>query len=286
MIVIQMNGGLGNQLFQYAFGWARAKRTGSEMIIDPRGVVKGGREYWMHKYPIEAPTYNWWRRARWKKKRLDHYDEQQVHCDPGLKNVGKNTYFYGYWQSEDYFADCADEIRKQFQPIEPMSGCEPMENCESVSLHIRRGDYVHKKNAAAVHGVCLRHYYKRAVAMMQEKLDSPHFFVFSDEPDWVRENFKLDAPMTVMEEGPAPEDLYRMSRCKHHITANSTFSWWGAWLCEHPEKSVITPDKWYRDDRDISRLIPKGWMRVSNTSEESGSEDRSCAAPLVECGSH
>jgi Glycosyl transferase family 11 len=249
VIVVEIKGGLGNQLFQYAYGRALAQRDGNYLVLSRKWYRCGDRDYELDHYPIESRPFSWWRRRCVK--------------------AGKVHYHEGYWQSENYFRDCESLIRRELQPKVAVSGCEPMRRCESVSLHVRRGDYVQHETRAAIHGVNLEHYYKRAVALMQERLKNPHFFIFSNEPEWVRKNMRLDAPMTVMDMGAPHEDLFRMSNCRHHIMANSSFSWWGAWLNPSDEKIVTAPDQWFKaPGYDTSDLIPEGWIKVACSGEE------------------
>ncbi len=257
MIIVKIHGGLGNQLFQYAFGRARSIREEKKLLLDIRWYRKGDRVLGLDHFCITGGRRSWW-----------HWREEEP--------------LSGYWQSENYFADQADLIRQELQPKVAVTGCEPMERRESVSLHVRRGDYVQHKTRAPVHGVNLDHYYKRAVDLMQERLANPHFFVFSDEPEWVRENLSLDAPMTVMEAGAPHEDLIRMSSCRHHIMANSSFSWWGAWLNPGSEKTVTAPDQWFNvPGHDTSDLLPEGWIKLSCSEEK---RESACHSPVAQLG--
>ena len=129
---------------------------------------------------------------------------------------------------------------------------------------MRRGDFANNPEQAKFHGLCSMEYYYSAVKLMAEKTDNPHFFVFSDSIDWVRENFKIDYPVTYNGQGAAKnyEDITLMSLCKHHILSNSTFGWWGAWLGETPGQIVIAPHKWFNKPVDIRDLMPERWIQL------------------------
>ena len=176
-----------------------------------------------------------------------------------------NTYLMGYWQSERYFRDNRDLLLKEFtvdvqtEGINAETTYQISRTC-SVAIHIRRGDYV----GTRYHGLCSPEYYERGMETMARTIGSPHFFVFSDEPEWVRENFSTAYPFTVVghndPDEPVP-DLALMKLCKHQIIANSTFSWWGAWLNENPRKVVISPKRWFSDLPSDS-IIPDEWIRI------------------------
>ena len=160
-------------------------------------------------------------------------------------------------------------IRKEFtvkgmpDPINE-SYLEKIIDCESVSVHVRRGDYVSNPTTAQVHGFLGLEYYQKAMNTMLEKIDNPHFFVFSDDPEWTERNIKTDAPVTYIKYNGAKnyEDLRLMSTCKHHIIANSSFSWWGAWLSPDRENIIIAPKRWFKSDKLNARdLIPEPWHK-------------------------
>ena len=172
----------------------------------------------------------------------------------------------GCFQSDKYFRDCEGRVREayRFRGIE--SGAFPLpedylrlekqiEDCQSVSVHIRRGDYLDESHGGLYTGICTEAYYKEAFARMERLVPGARFFLFSNDPEWTREHF--ESKNCVLVEGSTEDtgymDLYLMSRCRHNIIANSSFSWWGAWLNENPEKKVIAPAKWLngRECRDI-----------------------------------
>jgi hypothetical protein len=142
-----------------------------------------------------------------------------------------------------------------------------MEAVESVSLHVRRGDYVSNARANAVHGTCSLAYYRQAIALVRERVIAPRFFIFSDDISWARAHLSFDdAPATFVDwNGPeAPqEDLRLMARCRHHVIANSSLSWWGAWLSTTPGQIVVSPRDWFSTNNDRARdVVPERWIRI------------------------
>jgi hypothetical protein len=296
MIIVRLWGGLGNQMFQYAAARRLAHANRTELLLDAAwfGNAAAGdtaRRYELSIFAIAerfaAPSqvralrgYDIQRWPRLAKRLLRAYGyrereswarERHYHFDPAVLRLGDGVYLDGYWQSERYFQDAADLIRTEFafRPSPAPDNAALLEviaGCEAVSLHVRRGDYVANARTAHYHGVCGLDYYARCVDAIAGLVASPHFFVFSDDPAWVRDNLKLPFPAThVTHNGPerAYEDLRLMSACRHNIIANSSFSWWGAWLNDTPVKIVIAPKQWFRDDSvDTADLIPERWHRL------------------------
>jgi len=181
------------------------------------------------------------------------------------------TYLDGYWQSEKYFSDVADTIRREFTIRDQLDAgtrelLDRIGTAESVSVHVRRGDYVSHPRASRARSVCTPGYYLRCVAHIAERVGHPHLFVFSDDPDWVAANLRFEHPTTLVSTVPArPDygDLRLMSACRHHIIANSSFSWWAAWLNPHRDKLVLAPRRWMNDPRvDDRDVVPSGWTRL------------------------
>jgi hypothetical protein len=199
-----------------------------------------------------------------------YYREPYFEFDPKLHQINGDLVIEGYWQSERYFADIADRLRHELQPIHPppneVSGLlDQIAKENSVSLHVRRGDYISCSRAAAHFFVCDLAYYERAVAMVAERVLNPVFFVFSDDPAWVAKELRIDFPMVLAsrpQSWPDYEDLRLMSHCMHHIIANSSFSWWGAWLNPNSNKIVVAPSRWFRVEKNTKDLIPPGWYLV------------------------
>lgn len=193
------------------------------------------------------------------------------HFDPNIFKSSRSVYLVGYWQSEKYFKNIEEILRSELTikhnqgPDNQAMSCL-INQTESVSLHIRRGDYVSNPISYQAHGICSLDYYRAAVETLTKTVKQPHFFIFSDDIEWAQENLKLDHPLTnVSNNGEVQdyEDLRLISHCKHHIIANSSFSWWGAWLCSHSQKIVIAPKKWFNNPKLNTRdLIPNEWYRI------------------------
>jgi hypothetical protein len=142
---------------------------------------------------------------------------------------------------------------------------EEINTVNAVSLHVRRGDYVSNPRTMATNGVCPLSYYDSAIRYICARVDAPHFFVFSDDMDWVRENLNIDHPCRYVDHNCSTEsfnDMRLMSMCRHHIIANSSFSWWGAWLNPREDKIVIAPKKWFANSNDTKDLLPFGWATL------------------------
>lgn len=190
--------------------------------------------------------------------------------DPQILDLPDNVYLSGYWQNEKYFVDIEDIIRREFTVKRVQEGkdkelAHQIVSCESVSIHARWGYEVTDKNR--IYARCYdTDYYLRCVERMGKALTNPYFFVFSDNLEWVRENLRLTYPATFVEHNDKDrgyEDLRLMSQCKHNIIANSTFSWWGAWLNKNLDKIVLAPKKWLRSGHiDTSDLIPDSWIQL------------------------
>lgn len=289
MIIVRLLGGLGNQMFQYACGRALALRTGHALVLESSLLdtqhPTAARFYALDAFAIDArlatpadmaAPLSLLDRVRRRLGRpvaaaLPTLQEPHTHFAPDLFPAHFDRLcLVGYWQSEKYFADHADAIRRDFAlraaPAARLDAAllARLAAVESVSLHIRRGDYVDNPKTNAFHGVCPPDYYRRAAAHIAGQVHAPEFFVFSDDPDWVRENLKLDFPLHLVSDGRLQnyEELTLMSRCHHHIIANSSFSWWGAWLNARPGKIVCAPRTWFRDPAlDTRDLVPPAWFR-------------------------
>lgn len=191
---------------------------------------------------------------------------------PGMARICKPVSLHGYWQCERYFADCFAQIRNDFifpvLPLGPPSDlADRIRECPSaVSVHIRRGDYVSDQQAMAFHGLMGQDYYGQALRLIQNSLGKATLFLFSDDPQWVREHFDCFGHEGVVVDLGLPEvplhDMHLMALCRHHIIANSSFSWWGAWLGEHGGLT-IAPRRWFADPKiDTSDVIPKRWITL------------------------
>jgi hypothetical protein len=194
--------------------------------------------------------------------------EPHFHYWPEINQVPRDCYLAGYWQSEQYFREAAPAIHADFtfKSLPANRNAELAEQIgqvNAVSLHVRRGDYVNNPKTNVVHGVCSLDYYRDAVRHVASRVENPYFFIFSDDMAWVKEHLKMDLPCQYVDHNCGAEsynDMRLMSLCRHHIIANSSFSWWGAWLNRNPDKIVVAPKKWFANDKNISDLFPAGWV--------------------------
>ncbi|NTU77338.1 MAG: alpha-1,2-fucosyltransferase, partial [Alphaproteobacteria bacterium] len=199
------------------------------------------------------------------------YVEPHYHYDEAFDLLGPETYLSGYFQSARYFESCADALRERFAPRvtpddETLTALRAAD--VPISLHVRRGDYLSNPVAAAVHGSTQLAYYERAVEILTRLVTPavPTFFIFSDDQEWVRQNIAF-CPKAVYVNGridKPQDDIWLMSQCHHHIIANSSFSWWGAWLNAREDKKVVAPRRWFAPKELITKntrdLYPEGWI--------------------------
>lgn len=288
MIVVQLAGGLGNQLFQYATGRRLAQKQGTTLKVDPaRLLALGDRRYrldclrtrarvarpWEVRPITGATQSHGWRRRVWHLANLRRgrvYSEPHFQFDPRVLELDGTVYLAGYWQSERYFADIVSLLRSELELRHPPSAASlrlasAMAVVASVSVHFRRGDYVANPVVNQVHGDCSLGYYHAAIQALATTEERPHFFVFSDDMAWAKRQFATHLPVTFVDHNRdrEHEDLWLMRQCRHHIIANSSFSWWGAWLAEHPAKRVFAPKRWFRDPSiNVADLLPAAWHPI------------------------
>ena len=291
MLISNIIGGLGNQMFQYAAGRALSIRLGVPFKLDIRDfsgymLHQGFELKRLFNSDAEIATYDdlkaivGWQRAKLvqrflKRPQLKSFRHRGYVVEPdfnywgGINQLKDNCYLDGYWQSEHYFAEFKDRIHKDFTFKLPISvkNIEIMQHISqvnAVSLHVRRGDYVTDKRNAFI-GVCSLDYYRKAIDTIKFKVDKPVFFVFSDDIAWVKNNLVLDKTAVFVGHNQGDEsynDMRLMSLCKHNIIANSSFSWWGAWLNANPNKIVVGPKQWFASKKDDSDLVPASWFRI------------------------
>lgn len=289
MILVNIIGGLGNQMFQYAFGYALVKQNGETLKLDTsdfinyplRGFgldcfnlevnIASKGDVKKYKYRDGSFISDAIRRICNNPKRFSNHYFKEKSIFHETNDFQNKKYFVGYWQNEKYFYQYRDEILNLFslkKKIQPKTLQYELliKDTESVSLHIRRGDYVSNEHTNSVHGVCSLGYYGDAITYIKGKVNEPHFYIFSDDLIWAKKNLAFVQKKTFIELNKPIldyEEIYLMSRCKHNIIANSSFSWWGAWLNDHCNKLVIAPQKWFVDEtRDTSSLVPDSWVRL------------------------
>jgi hypothetical protein len=199
------------------------------------------------------------------------YREPHFEFDPAVPELQAPCYLDGYWQSERYFSDIAGVLRRDFTARAPLNRqnealAAGIDVVNAVSLHVRRGDYVDDPTTNRFHGICSPDYYERALAFIIARAGMPELFVFSDDQQWARANLRFSVPMTFIDANPPDRghlDMYLMARCRHNIIANSSFSWWGAWLNPSSEKIIVAPQRWFSNSgHDTRDLIPPSWARL------------------------
>lgn len=266
MIIIRFIGGLGNQMFQYAL-YEKYKSLGCEVYADLSAYEKSGMEYQLDIFGIhvtQAQKKDIRRlsgngmdlrsriaRKLGMKKSTYCVEDPEVHYEPWILDL-KEAYLDGYWQTEKYFSDIRSLLLEKFvfpksSRPENEKALERIQNTESVSIHIRRGDYLSGREFELYGGICSLKYYEKAAAYFRSKLQSPVFFVFSDDIPWVRNHLKLENAVYADWNNGTEDfyDMYLMMNCRHNILANSSFSWWAAWLNQNLEKEVLAPSRWF-----------------------------------------
>ena len=186
---------------------------------------------------------------------------------PGIVDLRRDCYLYGYWQSERYFFSVSDSIRSEFTFQAPLTGnnkqlSDEIADCQAVSLHVRRGDYVNDRKTSQLMYACSEAYYQAAIDYIAGQVDQPVYFVFSDDIAWCQRNLRLSSPHFWVSHNSGAEsyrDMQLMSLCRHHIIANSSFSWWGAWLNSRSDKIVVAPRRWFAKPINTSDLVPREW---------------------------
>lgn len=288
MIAFKAQGGLGNQLFQYAAARHLALQHKCALVVDHHwfdhpGLGETPRSLELTRYPLEmrlatrselfrwAPIRSRWGRYLKPLQSMTVIHEKGFGINSNVFTAPPNSYLVGFWQSEAYFTAIREQLLTELTPLDhpgpaDLTLIEQMEQSESVCVHVRRGDYVSLASASTYHGLCSLTYYRKAIEQMAERLHAPTLFVFSDDPEWTKANLRSSYPTHFVDHNPpeqAFQDLRMMSKCKHHILANSSFSWWGAWLSRSANQIVIAPEQWYAVDRPTPDLIPARWIRMA-----------------------
>lgn len=294
MVISHILGGIGNQMFQYAAGRALAVHSGQPHRID----LSSFSSYQLHNgyelsrvfnlkteaaEPILIRDLLGWRAHQFAMRLLRRPQmagfrgsrlivEPHFNFWPEFFKLKGDCYLFGYWQSDRYFKFIENVIRDDFVFRVPLEG----ENAElglglrdsriqSVSLHVRRGDYLSDAKTSHIMNVCDPAYYYRAIQYIADRLESPVFYIFSDDIAWVKENIRIEYPCVYIDHNHGTEsyrDMQLMSMCQHHIVANSSFSWWGAWLNKNTKKIVVSPKNWFRNGMNDADLIPENWQRL------------------------
>jgi hypothetical protein len=290
-VAVRLEGGLGNQMFQYATAKALAIRNGADLVLDLSWFATSSERYYaLTPFNITAReigsgsknkriSLRFLRKVvRRLTKRTDTqwngcpvFREKYFHFDQEVITLKAPVCLAGYFQSDKYFADCRDAIASEFTLAAPPKKTsqvvlEKIMGSNAICLHIRRGDYVTSATTNAFHGTCSLEYYYEGLRFVCEGLSSPHCFVFSDDPGWAWANLRTELPTTIVDihgTDEAHEDLRLMAACKHFVIANSSLSWWGAWLGNDSKKRVVAPKRWFLNTaNDTKDLIPERWVRL------------------------
>jgi len=293
MVVSRLKGGLGNQLFQYAIGRQIAYKQDCELKLDlsyfTNQVNVTPREYKLGFFSIKAdiatpkdiskvlgsPLIRSLRRRCWKWGidifKWNQKDENGFEFQPELLNYKGSVLMNGYWQNDDYFSEIRDviltEITLKSENLTSLyiENINDIEQSDSVSIHIRRGDYVTNK-VSSIFFVCPLEYYIDAITYIKKRVSKPKFYIFSDDLDWCKDNLDIELignDAQFVSGYQDYEDLWLMSKCKHQIIANSSFSWWAAWLNKNTNKIVIAPENWFKNaDLQNQHIVPTDWLRL------------------------
>lgn len=282
---VKIIGGLGNQMFQYATAYALAKKKNEELILD----LSLALNYDIHplrinqlrchygKFENKAPKYEKHVFSTKIPSFLKKYVFFRCYIEPSLKfnkellqEAGQKK-LVGYFQCENYFKEYRDDLLEEFKPKEGFSEFQihvkkMIELGSSCSIHIRRGDYFTNPEATAFHGLCNQDYFMNALKYLNEnkKINKDtKIFIFSDDIEWCKQNIAINYETFFInpDDVRAEMDIWLMSYCQHNIISNSTFSWWGAWLNQNPDKCVISPKNWFKSGVD-NDVIPESWIKL------------------------
>lgn len=291
MVIIEMSGGLGNQMFQYAL-YCKFKSLHKEVALDTSffrskqklrkmeiGIFCLNYREITDEEAAEIKGYGYcdslFDKIQHKiKRKICHpnyliYEDNIENFQPEIFGMDQ-VYLSGYWQNEKYFSDIAGEIHKNFSfPLDmDLKNKEILSRIKqenSVSVHVRRGDYLLAKNENVYGGICTEEYYKKAIAYMDAQINSPHYFLFTDDVKWAEKNMRYPN-MTIISNNTGSNsyiDMFLMSQCKHNIIANSSFSWWGAWLNQNEKKMVIAPKRWFNNHENTD-IICENWITIED----------------------
>lgn len=287
MIIVKITGGLGNQLFQYAIGRALSLKLDCELVLDTSFYSQQTlRKYELDKFNIQARLAT---KAEINKAGAGHHiiarlirklgitlllypnyikELESISYVSAIDNCQAGCYLDGYWQNPNYFENYKDTLCKDFSPITPISKpatkwLDKVQATESVSLHVRRGDYIENAHTNSLHGTCSLEYYRNAITHMQRQVKTPILYIFSDDIQWCKNNLTfIDNAYFVDDTESAIDDLVLMQNCKANIIANSTFSWWGAWL-NLSQRLQVAPRNWFcSEDRNSQEIYPRSWFII------------------------
>tara|TARA_B100000795_G_scaffold209384_1_gene162937 strand:- start:85 stop:939 length:855 start_codon:yes stop_codon:yes gene_type:complete len=279
-IRIKLTGGLGNQMFQFATGFATAKKNNVRLSLDLSYI---NQRQLFNGFELEK-VFDIYSKVSFLNKGLSfksinfkeilnkiditfyNFKEPHFHYTSNILDIPKHSFLDGYWQSELYFKNYSKEIKKIFNFSNQLDKqnhliANDISKNNSISIHIRRGDFLLKRNNN--HNIDLKDYYLKAIDKSSKCFKNPKYFIFTDDPLWVTENFILDYSYIIVDVNYGTKsffDMYLMSLCKSNIIANSSFSWWSAWLNNNKDKIVYAPKNWFNDKSICTdHLIPNSW---------------------------
>lgn len=269
-MIVRLQGGMGNQMFQYAFGRSVSRARNEELLFEKRGDMRDGVARFIYSLDLFKTNVTFATNANVGSQ----YDERIFAYDKGVYTAPVGTNFIGYWQTERYYFEpeiiraelsLRNVVSDQAQRIADEISAKP----NSAFIHVRRTDYLSPEVEPWM-GNLTMDYYKKAMTLIREGVSDVAFFVFSDDPEWCRQNFEGCRIIDHKNTGQDHEDLFLMSQCRHAVIANSSFSWWGAWLGDFPGKTVIAPYRWFAAPATInikwdaaqSDIIPKRWVTI------------------------
>ena len=270
MIVTRLTGGLGSQMYQYAIGRCLAHRLNTELKLDINAYNSG---FNVHHAFYRLDDFNTIENFATPEEikslqNINELQENQGFFVSEILDAKDNSYLTGFWQNEEYFQEIRDILLKDFTPKKNLS--EPATNWQhkilsstcAVSVHVRHGDYLNYFNKNYL-GVLPINYYRSCVNELKKNFSDITLFIFSDDIEWCKKNFKFGLPMQFVTGCENDfEEMYLMSFCRHNINANSNFSWWGAWLNQNPNKKVFMPNPRFSRNFPNDGIVPKGWIKI------------------------
>ena len=300
-IYVKLYGGLGNQLFQYAFGKSLSKKLSVNLIFEVESGFKN--DFFKRKYVIKdlvnnpltlsssnsinrltistsiiGKLYRKFNRYLPKNCRFYYRERKKFLFDSQVFKIKKDSFFDGYWQNHNYFKDIVDELRDEIQQVNENKNIKIIEllnKQNSVAVHMRyphafANGKVHKQTEEHFHSLDFN-YFKTAIYKMKSLIHNPDFYLFSDNIEWAKKqinNASLGIKYQFIDSGNAMSDFHLMRQCNHFVISNSTFSWWAAFLANKPSKQVISPKNWIKkvDFVDID-FFPKDWHLINNKSD-------------------
>lgn len=290
MIIVKISGGLGNQMFQYALGRSVSIKNNTELKLDISHYCDSkNREFSLNKlnislnivspkelshvdFPVKGLIKNVKKKiVKPYRKEIQYYVENEKFVfDPHVFTDLNNIYFDGSWQNPNYFKDIREFLLPDFslknKLVDEIFDNICKSNSNSVAIHFRRGDYIANPKTNKVHGTCPFDYYNRAICKISSFIKNPFFVIFSDDIEWVKTNFCLEYDHVYIDSKfqlDDTEELSLMRLCHNHIIANSTFSWWGAWLSQNESKMVVCPNKWTNIEKyKTENIMPQEWISL------------------------